>query len=233
MNILSGCEQKILKQKLIDESEEIKTKFAELEMSTLMWLNSKSPCSPEQLKCNYALKPFNSVLKDASDYDSIFQILNSNNVWSWYSFEPLTRIIRVCSQDNSELLHKLNKYNKELEKYCRRSVFECPHLMASYEPRLHHCLFVKLADEDDDPSLKDLQNKFEPKLATIINVEPRDLVLLTYQGGCTQLIYSLPRAVAKKGFPLSQVQQEMLLKMGVLECYLFPDDPLDEVRKIY
>ena len=229
MNILSGSEQKILKQKLIDESEEIKTKFAELEMSTLVWLNSKSPCSPEQLKCNYALKTFNSILKDASDYNSIFQILNSNNVWSWYSFDYLKRIIQLCS--NSQEL--LNKYKKELEEYCRRSVFECPHLVANYEPRLHNCLFVKLADEHDDPSLKDLQNNFEPKLATIIKVEPRDLVLLTYQGGCTQLIYSLPRAVAKKGFPLSQVQQEMLLKMGVLECYLFPDDPLDEVRKIY
>ena len=211
----------------------MKIKFSQLEISTLKWLSSKSPCSPEQLKCNYALKPFNSILKDALDYNSIFQILNSNNVWSWYSFGYLKRIIHVCSKDDSELLHELNKYNKELEEYCQRSLFECPHLVANYEPKLHDCLFVKLADEDDDASLKDLKNKFEPKLATIIKVEPRDLVLLTYQGGCTQLIYSLPRAVARKSFPLSQVQQEMLLKMGVLECYLFPDDPLDEVRKIY
>ena len=219
-----------MEQKLIDESEEIKIKFAKLEISSKMWLKSKLPYSPEQLK--YVLKPLNSILKDASDFDSVFHILINSNVWSWYSFGYLNRIIRVCSKDNSELSREFNEYNKEFEEFCLRSVFECPNLIANYEPDYHNCLFVKLADEDDEfknPSLKHLHDKFENKLATIINVEPRDLVLLTYQDGCTQLIYSLPRAVAKKAFPLSQEQKEMLLKMGVLECYLFPDDPVDEV----
>ena len=230
-SILSRGERRILEQKLFDESEEIRIKFGKLVMSSIMWLKSKSPCSPKQIK--YFLKPFISILKGASDFDSIFHILITNNVWSWYSFRYLNRIIHLCSKDDSELLHEFNEYNKEFEEFCKRSVFECPNLIANYDPEYHDCLFVKLADAEEgefkNPSLKCLQNKFETKLATIINVEPRDLVLLTYQDGCTQLIYSLPRAVAKKEFPLSQEQKEMLLKMGVLECYLFPDDPVDEV----
>ena len=227
---MSRGEQRILEQKLIDGSEEIKIKFAKLELSTKKLLKSNSSISPEELK--YVLKPFNSILKDALDFDSIFHILINSSVWSWYSFGYLNRIIHLCSKDDSELFREFNEYNKEFEEFCQRSVFECPELIANYEPDYHYCMFVKLADEDDEfknPSLKYLQNKFETKLAAIINVEPRDLVLLTYQDGCTQLIYSLPRAVAKKAFPLSQVQKEMLLKMGVLECYLFPDDPVDEV----
>ena len=228
ISMLSEGEQRLLKQKLIDESEKIKISFAKLEMSTKRFLKSKASCSPEELKDNI-LKM--SILKDASDFDSIFHILINNNVWSWYSFGYLKRIICLCSNDDSELFHQLNEYNNEFEEFCKRSVFECPHLISNFKPEYHDCLFVKLADEDDDfknPSLKNLKNKFETKLSMIIKVEPLHLVLLTYQDGCTQLLYSLPRAVAKKAFPLSQEQKEMLMKM-VLECYLFS---VHEVRSI-
>ena len=153
---------------------------------------------------------------DASDFDSIFLILSNSNIWSWFSFRYLKIIIRLCSKDDSELFHEFTEYNKKFEDYCRRSVFQCPNLIASYEPEYHNPLFVKVADEDGRFSLNDLRKKFETKLVTIIHVERRDMVLLTYQEGCTQLIYSLPKAVAEKTFPLSQMQKQMLLKW---ECW--------------
>ena len=126
------------------------------------------------------------------------------------------------------------EYEKEFKAFCRRSVFECPNLIADYEPLYQVPLFVKLADEEfNNPSLSDLEKKFKTALATIIEVEPRHLVLLTYQDGCTQLIYSLPRAVAKKAFPLSQEQKEMLLKMGVLECCSLEYDQTDCTILLY
>ena len=223
--LISG--QQILEQKLIDESDDLKLEFANLVLSTKRWLKSESSLSPEDLKI--ALN--NTILcsNNASNFDSIFLILSKSNIWSWFSFRYLKIIIRLCSKDDSELFHEFTEYNQKFEDYCRRSVFECPNLIASYEPEYHKPLFVKVADEDGGFSLNYLRKKFETKLATIIHVEQRDLVLLTYQKGCTQLIYSLPRAVVEKAFPLSQMQIEMLLKVGVLECYVKPGDIADEV----
>ena len=211
---------------MTDESEHILSQFLSLVMSTRTWLKNEPRYSPEDvkdvLKCN--------ILKDASDFDSIFHILNDRDVWSWYSFHLLKRIMDSLSSTSSELFNKFKKYEEDFNAFCRRSLFECPNLIANYDPVYHVPLFVKVADEEfKNPSLMHLREKFEDTLASIIEVEDRDLVLLTYQDGCTQLIYSLPRAVAKKAFPLSQEQNEKLLKMGVLECYLFPDDPLDKV----
>ena len=221
-------EQRILRKRLTDESEYILNQFTSLVMTTKMWLKNESPYSPEDVKD--ALKC--TILKDASDFDSIFHILNDRNVWSWYSFHLLKRIIDPLSPTGSELFNKFKKYEEKFKAFCKRSLFECPDLIANYDPEYHIPLFVKvgLADEEfKNPSLMYLRENFQDTLASIIEVEDRDLVLLTYQDGCTQLIYSLPRAVAKKAFPLSQEQREMLLKMGVLECYLFPDGPVDEV----
>ena len=213
-------------KRLTDESRAIKISFKRLVKSTELWLSSKSHFSPKQLKS--ALK--HPSLSDALDFETIMDNLDNSNVWSWFSFDCLETIIRLCSPERNELITEFTEYTKEFEDFCRRSVFECSNLIANYEPFYQVPLFVKLADEEfKNPSLTDLRENFENILATIIEVEPRDLVLLTYQDGCTQLIYSLPRAVAKKAFPLSQEQKEMLLKMGVLECYLFPDDPIDRV----
>ena len=226
---LSLCEEDILIQRLTNESEKIKIKFIRLVKSTELWLNTKSRYSPHKLK--KILK--HSDLSDALDFESILDKLDDSNVWSWFSFDYLKRIILLCSTEGFELFPDFIEYEKDFDAFCRRSVFECPNLIANYEPLSQVPLFVKLADEEfNNPSLSDLEKKFKTALATIIEVEPRHLILLTYQDGCTQLIYSLPRAVAKKAFPLSQEQQEMLLIMGVLDCYLFPDDPLDEVNHL-
>ena len=199
-----------------------------------MWLKRNSRCSPDELKDD--LKVTTCILNDASDFDSIIHILKNNNFWSWFSFDYLKTIILLCSPDGSEGLEafpEFNEYEKRFKFFCKRSVFECPNLIANYEPLYQDPVFLKLADEEfKNPSLIHLRESFENALAKVIQVEPRDLILLTYMDGCTQLIYSLPRAVAKKAFPLSQVQKEMLMKMGVLECYLFPHDAVDEVRNI-
>ena len=219
-------EERILRKRLTDESEHILNQFTSLVMSTKMWLKNESPYSPQDVKD--ALKC--TILKDASDFDSIFHILNDRNVWSWYSFHLLKRIIDPLSPTGSELFNKLKKYEENFKAFCKRSLFECPNLIATYDPDYHIPFFMKVADEEfKNPSLMHLRENFQDTLASIIELEDRDLVLLTYQDGCTQLIYSLPRAVAKKAFPLSQEQKELLSKVGVLECYLFPDDPVDEV----
>ena len=218
---MSRTERNILFKRLRDKSNDIKIDFTRLLKSTELWLSNNSRHTPKQLK--KILKHPN--LSNASDFESIIYILDNSNVWSWFSFDYLERIIRICSPERNELLPEFNEYKREFNDYCKRSLFECPSLMASYEPKYHYPLFVKLADEEfKNPTLEDLRSDFEISLTTIIEVEPRDLVLLTYQEGCTQLIYSIPRDVANNTFPLSEAQKEMLLKMGVLECYLVRDD---------
>ena len=215
---MSRTERNILFKRLSDKSNDIKIDFTRLLKSTELWLSNNSRHTPKQLK--KILKHPN--LSNASDFESIICNLDENNVWSWYSFGYLERIIRICSPERNELLPEFDAYKKEFNDFCKRSLFECPSLIANYEPKYHHPLFVKIADEEF--TLEYLRSDFEISLTMIIEVEPRDLVLLTYQEGCTQLIYSLPRDVANNTFPLSEIQKEMLLKMGVLECYLVRDD---------
>ena len=82
-------------QRLTDESEEIKIKFIRLVKSTELWLNAKSRYSPQQLK-NLLKRP---DLSDALDFDAILTNLDNSNVWSWFNFNYLKRIILMCSTE--------------------------------------------------------------------------------------------------------------------------------------
>ena len=226
MEEMSNREKKVLKEKLQKEFRMIRNRFDALVMSTQNELKSskcnftpqllKESCLFQELACDLG-KP----IEAADDFDSIFTVLKKECCFTWFHFEVLTVIISLCLPNGFQ---KHEEYVKCFNSFCERSLFHCPNLIGKYSKEYSNPLFVKVDDAVFKNSIINRYRKdFESSLVTIINIEHRDLVLLTYGEGCTWLVYSLRHSAANRAFPLSQQQNEMLSKIGVQNCYLCTD----------
>ena len=224
-------EKNILKAKLEEESRDIKLKFVLLVQKTMKWLTELSNplFTPMQLK-NQFLKDEKVYMTQKYTYEDFFDALENNYVWSWFSFDVLESIIFLMTDGN--LTVDFENYRKDFEKYCsQRRLYECPTYFTKALHKAHRPILVEFPTDIDDTTLLDLKKKLEVKLALILGVKERDLVLLTYKDGSTVLVYSLPRAVADKVFPLSPEQEELLAKIGVSKCYLYSSpEPKSQVQ---
>ena len=227
MDEMSDREKNILMKKLHDEFRNIRTQFDALVIATQKELKiSKCNCTPHLLKESFMFQELacdlGKPIEAADDFDSIFTVLKKECCFTWFHFEVLTEIISLCLPEG---LKEYEDYVEGFKAYCNRSLFHCPNLIAQYSPKYSNPLFVKV---DNDvfktySNIEQFKKKFELSLATIINIKQRDLVLLTYGKGCTQLVYGVRQSAAKRAFPLSQQQIEMLSKIGVQNCYLCTD----------
>ena len=162
------------------------------------------------------MKEFHLNLAESKTFEDIFDVLQSSYCWSWFNFGILKSII--SRMHDSNISEMLEEYEKRFEEYCsNRRIYECPTHFSNANRNLHRPLLVELPE---DISLCDIK-ELEIKLARILAVKNRDLVLLTYKVGSTVLIYSLPRAVADEVFPLSPEQKKLLTIMGIRKCYLY------------
>ena len=215
---LKQCEINTLEATLEEESTYVKLKFDVLVKETQRWVAKleKPVFTPKELKRTRLLMDLHiDELNDAQTYDDIFDALNHSYCWSWLHFDILESIISLLSDE--KMTPEFQRYRNLLSDYCKRRLYECPAYIARTHHKLRVPLLMKLPEDAINIVLSDLK-KFERKIALIIGV--RDLVLLTYSKGCTCLIYSLPKAVAEKSFPLSPGQTSMLEKLGVSEFYL-------------
>ena len=216
---LQQCEKNNLEAKLEEESRYIKLRFDELVKDTQRWVTEceKPVFTPEELKDTQLLMDLHiDGLKDAKTFNDIFIVLKRSYYWSWLHFDILESIISLLS--DQKMTPQFEEYKKSLNDYCKRRIYECPSYIARTHHKLRVPLLMKLPEDVVDKTLSDLK-KFENKIALIIGV--KDLVLLTYNKGCTCLIYSLPKSVAENSFPLSPGQVKTLAKLGVSQCYLY------------
>ena len=215
----------------MEESRAIKQKFVLLVQNTMKWLTKQiDPAfTPMQLKKLF-LNDVSVEMKNSESYtyEDIFDAFKSNHCWSWFSFDTLKSIIELMS--NFEMTVEFTNYEKAFNEYCsQRKLYECPTCFSPILHKLNRPVLIEFPEDIDDITLFDLKKKLERKLARIIGVKERDFVLLTYKDGSTVLVYSLPRSVADKVFPLSPEQKEMLAKIGVSKCYLY-SEPTNQVR---
>ena len=220
---LSNWEENLLKETLHEEFRIIRNKFDDLVMSTQDELKNNSHRSPQRLKQTSLFKDLACDLRSEmeNDFDSIFTVLNENYCWTWFHYEILTDIIALCLPRGFK---DYEDYVKDFKAYCNRSLFHCPNLIAKHSPKYSKPLFVKVDDDVfKNPNINQFKKNFESSLVKIINIKQRDLVLLTYGEGCTLLVYGVRHSAAKRAFPLSQQQIEMLSKIGVQNCYLCTD----------
>ena len=223
-----------LKTRLQKESNDIKFEFDKLVKNTKRWLkNFENPdFTVTELKDSELVKGLGVNLELCHTYEDIIKTLGRSFCWSWFNFDVLGFIIERVS--DGKMTKDFENYKKSFSKYCsKRKLYECPTYFAKRHPKLHRPVLVEFPDDIDHESLLDLKERLQGELASIICVQGRDLVLLTYTTGSTVLFYSLPIAVAEKAFPLSPEQEERLRELGVSKCYTYQDpESTDQVRCI-
>ena len=224
----------MLKTRLEEESKCIKLEFDVLVRNTKRWLTECQHLAftVADLKDSDPVKGLGVNLENCQSYEDIIKELGRCYCWSWFNFDVLESIIERVS--DGKMTEDFEKYKKLFRKFCsERRVYECPTYFAKLNPKLQKPVLVEFPEDVDYTNLLVLKERFQGKLASIIGVRGRDLVLLTYTTGSIVLFYSLPIAVSEKAFPLSPEQWERLRELGVSKCYTYQDpESTDQVRCI-
>ena len=218
--------------KVKKESENIIFQFDKLVAETEKWLSESKNLkfTPNQLKVAGFLRRLQNVdLKSAKSFADIFRVLQESYCWSWFQFDVLKKVIVFMSKSKDKrMLKHLKSYKKKFEEYClNRNLYDCPWKLSEANRKLHCPLIVEFPTTDIKLQL--LKKDFGLELREILGIRNQDLILLTHENARV-LIYSLPRPVANKAFPLSPVQKETLQKIDA-NCYLCPESTnQDQVR---
>ena len=194
---LTERQKDILKAKANELSMNIKIQFNVLVLKTRRWLEKASVFTPRELKNSPLLNELGVNLTNLQTFQDIFEALEGSHCWSWFSFDALESIITMASSKNTA---DLNSYKKAFHEYCsQRRIYECPTYYSKTLHKLHRPLLVEVPEDIDYISMRDLKNRFEIKLALILDIRDRDLVLLTYNDVSTF-------GVSKCTEPTKQVQ---------------------------
>ena len=147
-------------------------------------------------------------IKTAGSISEIFNILST--YWSYLTYEVLEYIIELYgTSDDAE---RLRNYNKELYKFCKRRSFELPPESSNgnaISPNQERFL-VKLNVRKDITYEQLLQ--IRGRIAKILKINLAALVLRRVDKGCVQLLFLIPKFVAREIFPLSQEKASALSK---------------------
>ncbi len=149
-------------------------------------------------------------IEDAQNIDKIFSI--TQEYMSFINPGIVEHLIEKLGTDHDK--GELQKYQKELETYCRRRVVECPSEYAA--PNDGARIVVKKDEQLEQFTLTELRN-FQSKLSKILQLTEYTPLLCTVEEGCLQMIYHIPAFVAEKVFPLTRDQEAQLQSEGVLE----------------
>ena len=155
----------------------------------------------------------------------IFIILSP--YWNYLDFEILVYIINhygTHGDDSDE--KRLQNYEKALKRFCKRRIFELslPESGNGTDNKKQEKLYVKLNIREDAQA--EQMFLIKRKVAEILQLNPATLQIYSVDEGCVQLIFLIPKFVAREIFPLSAEQATALSKdvaVIKLECghYVF------------
>ena len=233
---LSISKQEELMLKLIEDEKRIKLQFGKLIVKTcdsvegrvnvsvfaktILALGAYEPAPGERNPS--LLDEHSEEIKSADSISKIFIILNA--YWNYLNYEVLEYIIDL--HGTSDDAERLRNYNRELDEFCKRRIFEVP------------------PESGNDNTLSPTQAKLKMKLnlrkniayehllqikgriAKILNIGLATLVLGRIDEGCVQILFLIPKFVAQERFPLSYEQTSALcndVSLIRLECeqYIF------------
>lgn len=150
-------------------------------------------------------------IRNAEDVDDVFYILRSYG--SFFDCHIIKHIVTsdLCIEADRK---ELEKYTSELNSYCQRSVFECPHI-ENVDPK-----FQSFVMKVDDSVLKSSEMKaidaFRVEVAEACGLEPHTFRLCSVEMGCLQLTFQVPPCVVNHIFPLTAEQTRALKRLGFL-----------------
>ena len=146
----------------------------------------------------------------AKSIHEVFKILRPYG--SFFDCHIVKHIVNseLCTDEDRGKLHK---YISELENYCQRNVFECPHFASS------DAKFPKLMIKVDDLVSTNFTMKaldaFSADVAEILELSRHTLRVCSVDEGCIQLTYQIAQSVVDKIFPLTPKQEKALKSLGL------------------
>lgn len=151
-------------------------------------------------------------IQDAESIDDVFCTLRP--YVSFFDCHIIKHIVssNLCTNDDKE---QLDRYIKELDSFCQRSVFECPHI-ANSDPQLLN-LVMKVEDTVVKSFSVKTMDEFRAKLAETLGLKGYTLHLRSVEKGCLKLTFQIPRFIMTIIFPLSTEEEAKLSALGVLK----------------
>ena len=195
-----------LETRLIDDTEEIISQFADMEDSLIVSLQSQG-IDPKRL-ANYALsfvkkldmKKEKKQLRRAKSVSEVFVALHPFKSFLHYE---IVEIIgkKYGSSDDHRLI---DKYISKFKKFCRRSVFEVPpNIFHDSDPKPTDKIFSVLFTPEEYATLGDVV-AVRRKLAKILGIPLHSLRLYKIERGSVRMSFLIPKKIAEKIFPLPQ-----------------------------
>ena len=214
----SQKEKENLIQRLSNDIDEIKCKFAELLDEVCDSLDKQ--ITTKQLARRVINRSIARISEDHEEklrqsecIDDSFIILRK--YMSFFNFGLLESIIEwnKCPKENQ--VH-LEKYREKLNEFCLRKVFEVPqNVYSDMDVSITaQRKFVVLSTKDmAETSLNDVL-KMRIQLANILDCDVGDLHLHIVDQGCLLLVFSIPNTLAERLFPLDVDLVEKLKSQG-------------------
>lgn len=223
---MTDLEKRTLKGRLTNDYKRITDHYSKLNQHVILSLKKRA-VSPKQLSgvlmnlsafrvqkhdVSSLLADRLDEIRDAESVDDVFYIWRPYG--SFFDCHVIKHIVNsnLCTDSDREVLEK---YQKDLDSYCQRSVFECPHI-ANPDPK-----FQTFVMKVDDVVLKSSEMKaidaFRVELAEACGLEGHTLHLCSVEEGCLQLTFQIPPSVVDLLFPLTAEQKVALKGLGIMK----------------
>ena len=203
---LDSEEKEILETRLIDDTKEIISQFADVEDSLIVSLQSQA-VDPRRI-VNYALHLIKKLemdkekkqLKKARSILEVFIAIHPFK--SFLHYEIVENIVKKFGSSNDH--HLIDQYISKFNKFCERSVFEVPpNIFHDSDPKPADKIFSVLFTPEEYPTLGDVV-AVRRKLAKILRIPLHSLRLYKIDRGSVWLSFLIPKKIAEKIFPLPQ-----------------------------
>ena len=150
-------------------------------------------------------------IEHAEDNQAVFKILHPYG--SFFDCHVIKHIVNseLCTTDDKQ---KLQEYLSELDAYCQRNIFECPHYSSTDQK--FTSLVVKVDDIVTTKFTMKALHAFCAKIAETLTINEHTLRLCSVEEGCFQLKCQIPPFIKQEIFPLSHHQEERLKSLQVL-----------------
>ena len=219
---LNHSQKQILRGRLYHEFEIISTDFASLVFRTSVSLMKQGITVQALVKLLMTLDAFQPtlpkkpLLEDRIEelqvidtIDKVFLILRG--YMSFFSYHIIECIVHEFG--NPQDKERLQTYTSNLDKYSRRSVFECPTYSLTRKDQAN--LVVKLEGIDLEKYNAKHLEVFQYRICNIVKVSKYTLRLSSVEKGCIQVTFQMPHFVKEVIFPLSESQKAALQDEGV------------------
>ncbi len=216
-----------LQQRLISDTKDILTKFADFSIfirESLERQNVPLEKIKDSILSLEAFREDNGVkvldvenqakLFGASSVSEVFSILRISNYLSFFNYHLLEHLVKHhgCSDDDHKLL---KEYQRDLHAFCQRNIFQIPPLVYSsgyiVPPKAKLFALKCTAGVETLEGVQALQNK----VAKVFDLRFSALRLCSIKKGCVELHFMISAAVAEHILPVSHGQHLALREIGV------------------